>query len=145
MSNDERVQAGKTVCLDYTLCLADGTLVDSAQHSGTWTYVHGYTRMPPGLHKGVEGLGVGDTVRLELEPAVAFGCIDPAAFQEVSKEQFPASARHLGFEGEFPGPDGSIIPYRVHAINDTTVTIDLNHPLAGQQVVFEVTVIHVQG
>ena len=144
MSSDKRVRAGKTVCLDYTLRLADGTLVDSAQHSGTWTYVHGHARMPPGLHQGVEGLGVGDTVRLELAPAEAFGCIDPAAFQELSQEQFPASARHLGFEGEFAGPDGSIVPYRIHAINDATVTVDLNHPLAGQAVVFEVTVIHVQ-
>ena len=144
MSSDQRVRTGKTVCLDYTLRLADGTVVDSAQQSGTWTYVHGHTRMPPGLHQGVEGLGVGDAARLELAPAEAFGCIDPAAFQEVPKEQFPASARHLGFEGEFAGPDGSIIPYRIHAINDTTVTVDLNHPLAGEHVVFEVTVIHVQ-
>lgn len=144
MSSGERVQAGKTVCLDYTLRLANGTLIDSAQQSGTWTYVHGHTRMPPGLHQGVEGLGVGDAVRLDLAPAEAFGCIDPAAFQEVPREQFPASARHLGFEGEFAGPDGSIIPYRIHAINDTTVTVDLNHPLAGEHVVFEVTVIHVQ-
>ena len=53
MSSGERVQAGKTVCLDYTLRLANGTLIDSAQQSGTWTYVHGHTRMPPGLHRGV--------------------------------------------------------------------------------------------
>ena len=141
---DERVRAGKMVCLDYTLCLADGTLIDSARQSGTWTYVHGHTRMPPGLHEGVEGLGAGDTVRLELNPAAAFGCVDPAAFRELSRAQFPAAARHLGFEGELPGPDGTIIPYRIHAISDTTVTVDLNHPLAGQRVVFEVTVIHVQ-
>ena len=144
MSSGERVQAGKTVCLDYTLRLANGTLIDSARRSGTWTYVHGHTRMPPGLHKGVEGLVVGDAVRLELAPADAFGDVDSAAFQELSKEQFPATARHLGFEGEFAGPDGSIIPYRIHAIGDATVTIDLNHPLAGEHVVFEVTVIHVQ-
>ena len=144
MSRGERVQAGRTVCLDYTLRLSNGTLIDSAQQSGTWTYVHGHTRMPPGLRRGVEGLGVGDTVRLELDPADAFGCVDPAAFRELPREQFPASDRHLGFAGEMPAPDGSIIPYRIHAINDTTVTIDLNHPLAGEPVVFEVTVIHVQ-
>ena len=144
MSGEQRVKTGKTVCLDYTLRLANGTLIDSAQQSGTWTYVHGHTRMPPGLHRGMEGLGVGDSVRLELEPADAFGCIDAAGFHELSKEQVPASARHLGFEGEMPGPNGSVIPYRIHTISDDTVTIDLNHPLAGEHVVFEVTVIHVQ-
>ena len=144
MSGVERVRDGMTVCLDYTLCLANGTLIDSAQQSGTWTYVHGHTRMPPGLHRGVEGLAVGETVRLELEPADAFGCIDPAAFRKLPKKTFPASDRHLGFEGEISGPKGTVIPYRIHAVDDTSVTVDLNHPLAGERVVFEVTVIHVQ-
>ena len=53
---DRSVQTGKTVCLQYTLSLANGTLVDSSTASGTWTYVHGHTRMPAGLTKGVEGL-----------------------------------------------------------------------------------------
>ncbi len=141
---DMYVQSGKTVCLDYTLCLADGTLIDSAQTSGTWTYTHGYTKMPPGLSKGVEGLGIGDHVRLELTPEEAFGAIDPEAFHELPKEQFPASALRLGFAGEFPGPGGSIIPYRMHAINEETVTLDLNHPLVGQDIICEVTVVHIQ-
>ena len=104
MSSNERVQAGKTVCLDYTLCLADGTLVDSAQHSGTWTYVHGHTRMPPGLHTGVEGLGIGDTVRLELEPADAFGRMSTRQpFRNSPRNNFPlrpgTSASRANFRG----------------------------------------------
>jgi FKBP-type peptidyl-prolyl cis-trans isomerase 2 len=43
-----------------------------------------------------------------------------------------------------PGPNGTIIPYRIHAINEETVTLDLNHPLAGEHVIFDVTVIHIQ-
>lgn len=141
---DMSVQAGKTVCLDYTLSLTDGTLIDSAQHSGTWTYVHGHTKMPAGLSQGVEGLGVGDHVRLALTPEDAFGATNPDAFQEFPTEQFPASALRVGFEGELPGPEGSLIPYRIHAINAETVSLDLNHPLAGEHVIFEVTVIHIQ-
>ena len=78
---DVNVRAGMTVCLDYTLSLSDGTLIDSAQQSGTWTYVHGHTRMPSGLVQGVEGLHVGDHVRLPLAPEEAFGALDQAAFQ----------------------------------------------------------------
>jgi FKBP-type peptidyl-prolyl cis-trans isomerase 2 len=137
------VQAGKLVCLDYTLTLADGTLIDSTQSSGSWTYVHGHTHMPPGLSKGVEGLHVGDHVRLTLSPEDAFGPINPDAQQAFPKERFPASLR-VGMEGEFPGPNGTLIPYRVRAIDAETVTLDFNHPLAGQQVIFEVTVIHIQ-
>jgi len=141
---DMRIQAGKTVCLDYTLSLADGTVIDSTQQSGTWTYVHGYTKMVPGLAKEIEGLRVGDHVRVELVPEDAFGAIDPDAFHDFPKHRFPASILHVGFEGELPGPAGSIIPYRIHVIREDTVTLDLNHPLAGQHVVFEVTVVHIQ-
>ena len=140
----DTVQFGKTVCLDYAIHLADGTLVDSAEQSGTWTYVHGQTQMPAGLVKGVQGLAVGDRVRLELAPEDAFGVLDAEARQEFPKERFPNAVLYIGFEGELPGPGGSLIPYRIHAINDETVTLDFNHPLAGEHVVFEVTVIHIQ-
>jgi FKBP-type peptidyl-prolyl cis-trans isomerase SlpA len=141
---DRLIQDGRTVCLDYTLCLADGTVIDSAQQSGTWTYVHGHTKMPPGLAKGVEGLGIGDQVRLDLAPEDAFGALNPDAFHDVPKPRFPASVLQVGYAGEMPGPNGSIIPYRIHAINEETVTLDLNHPLAGERIIFEVTIIHVQ-
>jgi len=100
--------------------------------------------MPTGLVQGVEGLKAGDQVHLELAPEDAFGRIDPAAFEQLPKERFPNSALYIGFSGEVAGPGGSIIAYRIHAIQDDTVTVDLNHPLAGEDVVFDVTVIHVQ-
>jgi len=141
---DQCVQAGKTVCLQYTLSLANGTRIDSSSESGTWTYVHGHTRMPSGLVQGVEGLVEGDHVCLELAPEDAFGLVDPAAFQQLPKERFPNSALYIGYSSEVAGPGGSIIAFRIHAIEDDTVTIDLNHPLAGEHVVFDITVVHVQ-
>ena len=128
---DRSVQAGKIVCLQYTLSLADGTSVDSSTASGTWTYVHGETRMPAGLTKGLEGLKAGDHVRLELAPEEAFGRVDPEAFQQLPRERFPDSTLYIGYSGEVAGPGGSIIAFRIHAIQDDTVTVDLNHPLAG--------------
>jgi FKBP-type peptidyl-prolyl cis-trans isomerase 2 len=139
-----RVEAGKTICLEYVLSLTDGTVVDSTEGSGLWTYVHGETRMPPGLASGVEGLGVGDHARLELSPDEAFGPIDSAAFHEVPRGLIPATALQIGFSGELPGPDGTLIPFKIHAIHVDTVTLDLNHPLAGQNVIFEVWVRHIQ-
>jgi len=141
---DQSIQAGKIVCLQYTLSLADGTPVDSSTASGTWTYVHGETRMPAGLARGVEGLKAGDHVLLELAPEDAFGRVDPEAFQQLPRERFPDSTLYIGYSSEVAGPGGSIIAFRIHAIQDDTVTINLNHPLAGEHVVFDVTVIHVQ-
>jgi FKBP-type peptidyl-prolyl cis-trans isomerase SlpA len=100
--------------------------------------------MPAGLVQGVEGLTEGDHVRLTLAPEDAFGAVDPGAFQQLPKARFPASTLHVGYSSEVAGPGGSIITFRIHAIEDDTVTIDLNHPLAGEHVVFDVTVVHVQ-
>jgi len=138
------VQAGKIVCLDYTLSSPDGTTIDSSATSGGWTYVHGQTRMPPGLEKGLEGLTMGEQVRLELSPEEAFGAIDPAAFQEWPKAQIPASALYVGYMGEVAGPEGTTITFRIHAIQDDTITLNFNHPLAGERVVFDVTIVHIQ-
>jgi FKBP-type peptidyl-prolyl cis-trans isomerase 2 len=138
---EQRIAAGKTVCLDYVLSLPDGTIVDATEH---WMYVHGRTHIPPGLERGLEGRGIGDHIRLELSPEEAFGPVDPAAIHDVPKAQVPAAALQVGFSGELPGPDGTLIPFRVRAIQEETVTLDLNHPLAGRRVVFEVWVRHVQ-
>ena len=139
-----RIEAGKMVCLEYVLSLADGTVVDSTEGSGLWTYVHGETKMPPGLSRGVEGLEVGQHARLELCPEDAFGAIDPGAFQDVPRGMVPSSALRVGYAGELPGPGGTLIPFRIHAIRDEIVTLDLNHPLAGEHVVFDVWVRHIQ-
>jgi FKBP-type peptidyl-prolyl cis-trans isomerase 2 len=135
------IEPGKTVCLEYVLSLADGTMVDSTEQ---WMYVHGHTRMPPGLQSGLEGLSVGDHRRLALTPEEAFGPVDPTAFHEIPRQNIPASALRVGNGGELPGPDGTLIPFQIHTIHAETVTIDLNHPLAGKHVVFEVWVRHIQ-
>src|SRR5919108_2100430 len=121
-----RVEAGKTICLEYVLSLTDGTVIDSTTGSGLWTYVHGETRMPAGLTRGIEGLAVGDHTRLELSPEEAFGPIDPGAFQDVPREQIPAAALQVGYSGEVPGPNGTLIPFKIHAIHEETITLDLN-------------------
>jgi FKBP-type peptidyl-prolyl cis-trans isomerase 2 len=141
---DMHVAAGKMVCMDYILSLADGTMVDSTASSGLWTYVHGQTKLPPGLEKGLEGLGIGDHTRLELGAEDAFGPVDPAAFQDVPKTVVPTTALQVGWSGELPGPGGTLIPFQIHAIHEDTVTLDLNHPLAGQRVIFEVWIRHIQ-
>jgi FKBP-type peptidyl-prolyl cis-trans isomerase 2 len=139
-----RIEAGKMVCLEYVLSLMDGTVIDSTEGSGLWTYVHGETRMPPGLARGVEGLEVGAHARLELSPEEAFGPIDPGAFQEVPRGSVPSAALRLGYTSEIPGPGGTLIPFKIHAIHEDTVTLNLNHPLAGEHVIFEVWVRHIQ-
>jgi FKBP-type peptidyl-prolyl cis-trans isomerase 2 len=56
----------------------------------------------------------------------------------------PASALRVGYAGELPGPAGTLIPFKIQAIHEETVTLNLNHPLAGEPVIFEVWVRHIQ-
>ena len=94
------------VCLEYVLSLVDGTVVDSTEGSGLWTYVHGETKMPPGLSRGVEGLEVGEHARLELSPEDAFGAIDPAAFQDVPRAMVPCVCPAGGLRWRIAWPWG---------------------------------------
>ena len=87
---------------------------------------------------------MGDHARLELAPEEGFGVIDPAAFQDLPRGMVPAAAMRVGYTSELPGPGGTLIPFRIHAVHEDTVTLNLNHPLAGEHVVFEVWVRHIQ-
>jgi len=133
------------VSLSYVLFDEGGEVVDRASASEPLTYVHGYAQIVPGLEKQLEGLRVGDRSSFTIEPEDAFGEHDEDAVFKVDKEDFPDVkdvAAGDSFEGE--GPDGEPVVVRVLEVLEDGVMVDLNHPLAGQRVRFEVEVTSVR-
>ena len=76
-----------------------------------------------------------------LDAADAFGPVNPEAFQEVPIENIPEGARSVGTQLRAEGFDGSI---RVHEVRDETIVLDLNNPLAGQDVTFDVRILSIE-
>ena len=104
-------------------------------------YTHGSKQIVPGLEKRLTGLQVGDTKEVDVSPEDGYGALDPNRVQEVPEESIPEEARAVGETLYGSGPDGQTMVVKVKEVKDTTVILDLNHPLAGQNLFFAVKVL----
>lgn len=135
------IAEGNTVGMEFTLSLADGTVVDSNVDGDPLTYVHGEGQLLPELEAGLVGMAVDERKTINLEPAQAFGEVNPDAFREVPVDDIPEDSREVGAQLSAEGFEGSI---RVSEIREETVMLDFNHPLAGQQLNFVVRVLTIE-
>jgi FKBP-type peptidyl-prolyl cis-trans isomerase SlyD len=132
---------GKVVTLDYVLRDDEGTELDSSASGEPLCYLHGAGNVLPGLEAGLVGHALGDHLEIVVDPEEGFGEHDPRGIQRVSRDTFPPDTPlRVGLEFEAEGPDGDAILGRVLEVSDDEVTIDLNHPLAGVTLCFDVTV-----
>lgn len=139
------IAAGKVVTLHYTLRDPAGNELDSSGSDEPIQYLHGVGMIVPGLEEGLAGKRQGEKAKVVVEPAEGYGERDPRGLQEVSRDTFPPDAPlEPGLEFEAEGPDGDPILATVVSIIGDTVTIDLNHPLAGVTLHFDVSITEVR-
>lgn len=136
-----KIAKGCVVDLDYSLHLGDGELVDRSEPGEPLSYLHGEGQIVPGLESALEGLGVGEQRKVVVDPAGGYGEHDPRGLQKVPKEAFPPGFDpQPGMELTAQGPGGDEVPFVVQKVEADGVIIDLNHPLAGKTLHFDVTV-----
>jgi FKBP-type peptidyl-prolyl cis-trans isomerase SlyD len=136
-----KISNGSVVGIDYSLHLGDGQVVDSSQPGDPLHYLHGEGQIVPGLESALEGLSVGDQKQVVVAPAQGYGEHDPRGVQEVPRGAFPEGFDpKVGMELTAEGPDGEPVPFAVREVRPDSVVIDLNHPLAGKTLHFDVTV-----
>lgn len=135
---------GKRVSLEYTLTLEDKTTVGSNVGQEPLVYTQGNHEIIPGLERQLVGLKTGESKRIEVLPAEGYGEIDPNRKQEVPKDRVPEEARKVGARLTGQGPDGQLLFARVAEVKDNTIVLDLNHPLAGKKLIFDVKVLKIE-
>lgn len=135
------IEDGKQVSIEYTLALDDGQIVDSNVGKEPLTYQHGQGQIIPGLERHLAGLNVDDTKKVTLAPEEGYGPVNPKAFQDVKPETVPEDARQVGMMLVASDKGGSQRPIRVHEVHADRIVLDLNHPLAGRNLNFEVRII----
>ena len=135
---------GKQISLEFTLSLDDKTQVQSNIGQEPMVYVHGSQQIIPGLEKQLTGLKVGDTKHVEISAEDGYGPVDPARTQEVEKDKIPEEARKVGSKLTGRGPQGQPMYAEVKEVKDKTLVLDLNHPLAGKKLIFDVKVLKVE-
>jgi FKBP-type peptidyl-prolyl cis-trans isomerase SlyD len=138
------VKDGTVVSLQYTLSGEDGKTIESNKGKDPLKYTQGSHQIVPGLEKGLAGMKVGEERRVKVKPEEGYGPVDPKGFQEFPKEKIPSEGLKVGAVLMAKGPQGQQVPVRVHEIKDKTVVLDLNHPMAGKTLVFDVKVLDVQ-
>ncbi len=138
------VEAGKQVSIEYTLSIEPEGVVDSNVDADPLTYVQGAQQIVPALEKALEGLNVGDTTEVSISPQDGYGERSEEALQEVSMSQVPEEARKVGVVLQGRDQSGGVVNARVAEIKDTTVVLDLNHPLAGKTLQFNVKILDIQ-
>ena len=138
------VKDGAVVSLQYSLSEEDGKLIESNKGKDPLKYTHGSKQIVPGLEKELAGMKIGGEKRVKVKPEDAYGAVNSKAFQEVPKEQIPANGLKVGATLAAKGPHGQEIPVRIHEIKEKTVVLDLNHPMAGKTLLFDIKILDIQ-
>ena len=138
------IDAGKKVKFNYTL-KADGEKIDSSEKNGPFEYVQGEKKIIPGLEKQMEGLKVRDKRTINVSAKEAYGEVDPNAFKEVPKSKLaPNLNPKVGDVLGITDPDGNNFPVVVAEVKTDSIVLNFNHPLAGKDLVFDITVVDIQ-
>ncbi|MFZ3071070.1 MAG: peptidylprolyl isomerase [Anaerolineaceae bacterium] len=135
-----------TVQNDTVVQLAYNLTVDSEElESDVLEYLHGHENIIPGLEDALTGLQVGDTRDVLVQASDGYGEYDPEAIVLVTRESFPPNFEiRLGEPMRLRDAEGHIFTGIATALNEDTVELDLNHPMAGKNLQFTVTVLSVR-
>jgi FKBP-type peptidyl-prolyl cis-trans isomerase SlyD len=134
------IQDGSIVSIEYTLTDESGNVIDSNAGKEPLTYIQGAGQIVRGLEQELAGLKVGDRKKVQVKPEEGYGLPNPKAFQEIPREQIPPDAQKVGAMLMTKSPQGQPLAMRVHEVKDKTIVVDLNHPLAGKTLNFDVKV-----
>ena len=142
--DDKVVKDGAVVSLQYILSGEDGKTIESNKGKEALKYTQGQRQIIPGLEKALAGMKVGEEKRVKVKPEDGYGPVSEKAFQEFPKEKIPPENLKVGAVLVANGPHGQSMPVRVKEIKEKTVVIDMNHPMAGKTLVFDVKILDVQ-
>ena len=137
--------AAKTVAsFHYTLTDDQGAVVDSSQGRDPLTYLHGAGNIVAGLEHAMEGRVVGDKFDVSVPPEKGYGVRDEQLVQQVPREAFQGIDNiEVGMHFQARGPHG-VASVEVTEVGEQTITVDANHPLAGQNLNFAIEVMDVR-
>lgn len=129
------------VSIEYTLTV-DNEIVDSTEGDEPLHFLQGHQNIIPGLEHELSGMKIGDNKKVLVPPAEAYGDIDPENVVDVPRAEFPQEIPlETGTELEVKNADGEVLSATIAEVNSDTVKLDFNHPLAGKELSFDVTIV----
>jgi peptidylprolyl isomerase len=139
-----QAKSGDTVTIHYTGTLEDGTEFDSSAGRDPLEFTVGTGQVIPGFDKAVEGMAVGDKKTVDIEPEQAYGQRQEQMIHEVPKSALPPNIDPVvGMGLQAKNQDGQDVRLTVTDVGEETITVDANHPLAGQALRFEIELMQI--
>jgi len=141
--NSEMTQVADdlVVTMGYSLTV-DGEIVDSSEDDGPIEFLHGYGNIIPGLEAHLGGLGIGESLQVTVAAKDAYGEFDPEQVVDVPLDEFPEEiCVEPGVELEMKDQDGDMLFARIVSVGKSRAKLDFNHPLAGKELTFDVTIV----
>ena len=140
-----RVADGTVVTLEYTVHLADGTLLDSTRDCGPLAVMIGSAQLFPALEDRILGMEPGETRTITIPPEDAYGERRPELVRSMPRERLPPDLElEAGREYRLKSPDGRALRFRLLEIGETEVKADFNRPQAGQELRATITIVGVR-
>ena len=141
----QKAQQGDTVAVHYTGKLDSGEVFDSSQGRDPLEFTVGSGQVIPGFDQAVDGLEVGESREVRIEPDDAYGEPRDDLKVDVSRDQFPNDAEpEIGQQVQVQVAPGQNRVATIAAVQEDSITLDLNHPLAGQPLTFEVELVEIR-
>ncbi len=138
------IKEGSKVTLHYTGTLDDGSVFDSSEGREPLTFTVGQHQVICGFEEGVEGLNTGDEKKIDITPEHGYGPKHEQMVQKVPKELFKDFSPEKGQQIGLMSKEGQQMMATVVDVDDKMVTLDLNHPLAGKNLHFQVKIVAVE-
>lgn len=139
------VAEGRVVTLEYTVRVADGTMIDSTGQCGPIAVMQGAGQLFPALESRIDGLKAGETREFRIPPDEGYGARDPALVRTLPRDKLPPELTfEVGKDYRIKTKEGRALRFRVLAVTAAEVQADFNSPYAGQDLVATVTIVAVR-
>ena len=140
----KQAQAGDTGRIHYSGTLNDGTQFDTSEGSDPLEFAVGSGMVIAGFDKAVEGMAVGESKSVKIPPEEAYGPRHEQLVQEVPKSALPDDiAPAVGMQLQGKSADGQVMNLVVTDVGEAEITVDANHPLAGEELTFDIELVEI--
>lgn len=142
----QQVKAGDTVKVHYHGRLTDGTVFDSSEGREPLEFEVGSGMVIKGFDNGLMGMVIGDKKTIEIAVEEAYGPKDPEMIMEFPIDRFPPDMKpEIGMQLNMTNSQGQHIPVVIVEVKQDAVILDANHPLAGEDLIFDLELVEIVG
>jgi FKBP-type peptidyl-prolyl cis-trans isomerase 2 len=142
----QQAKSGDTVKVHYSGRLTDGTTFDSSSGRDPLEFKVGNGDVIKGFDEGVSGMSVGEKKTVHIPADEAYGQKDDSRIVEFPRANFPQDLEpEVGMQLNMTNGTGQVIPVMIIEVGPESVTLDANHPLAGQDLIFDIELVDISG